>query len=116
MLNAQRSIFNVELLTHDPLAISTSSCGSASLAAVRSEADKIMRKQILVSGQSCAGEGTQPSGYERQKLKKHKLLRWIKKYFCREGGKTLIIHSNQIKRSSILTEDLFIESSMSFIF
>jgi len=29
-------------------------------------------KQILVSGQSSAGEGTQPSGYERQKLKNKK--------------------------------------------
>jgi len=29
-----------------------------------------MRKQILVSGQSSAGEGTQPSGYERLQTKK----------------------------------------------
>jgi len=27
-------------------------------------------KQIFVSGQRSAGEGTQPSGYERQKIKK----------------------------------------------
>jgi hypothetical protein len=44
---------------------SISSCGSASLAAVTSEA-----KQILVSSQSSAGEGTQPSGYERLQTKK----------------------------------------------
>jgi len=37
-------------------------------------------KQILASGQSSAGEGTQPSGYERPRSKNYKLVWWIKKY------------------------------------
>jgi hypothetical protein len=42
------------------------------LGAERSRGRQTHAKQIFVSGQRGAGEGTQPGGYERLRLKNHK--------------------------------------------
>ena len=60
------------LLINYYLANSISSYGSASLAAVTSEARQTESCEAdFVCGQSSAGEGTQPSGYERLQTKKN---------------------------------------------
>jgi len=59
-------------------------------------------KQILVSGQRSAEEGTQPSGYERLRLKKSQNYYDRLRNICREDGKALIVHCNhQRNRLSI---------------